>query len=71
MLVSLLPFYWGFITSLKSELELRFRGVALAGALVFITYPAPRGCLFAPLAQMLNDWGLLGELAALAGATKR
>jgi hypothetical protein len=71
MLVSLLPFSWGFITSLKLELEQRFRGVALAGTLVFVTYLAPRGCLFAPLTQLLKDWGLMGELAAPAGATKR
>lgn len=124
MAVLLFPFYWGFITSLKTELEvydfsgnflvpanptldnyaklfstpryfiwlrntvlvsvvttvisvvisvmagfaiarLRFRGVAVAGTLVFITYLAPRGFLFVPLAQMLKDWGLLGELASL------
>jgi len=120
----LFPFYWGFITSLKFEVEiydfsgnflwvknpsldnyatllrtpryftwfwnsffvstvttvisviisimagfaisrLRFRGVALAGTLVFITYLAPKGFLFVPLAQILKDWGLLGGLPAL------
>jgi multiple sugar transport system permease protein len=124
MVVLLFPFYWGFITSLKTELEvydfsgnflvpanptldnyaklfstpryfiwlrntvlvsvvttvisvvisvmagfaiarLRFRGAALAGTLVFITYLAPRGFLFVPLAQILKDWGLLGELSSL------
>ena len=124
MVVLLFPFYWGFITSLKTELavydfrgnflvpakptldnyaklfstpryfiwfrntvfvsamttvisvfisvmagfaiaRLRFRGAALAGTLVFITYLAPKGSLFVPLAQMLKDWGLLGELSAL------
>jgi multiple sugar transport system permease protein len=45
--------------------RLRFRGAALAGTLVFITYLAPRGFLFVPLAQILKDWGLLGELSSL------
>jgi multiple sugar transport system permease protein len=122
--ILLFPFYWGFITSLKFEVEiydfsgnfllvrnpsldnyatlfrtpnyflwfwntffvstvttvisviisvmagfaisrLRFRGVALAGTLVFITYLAPKGFLFVPLAQILKDWGLLGGLPAL------
>ena len=120
----LFPFYWGFISSLKFEVEiydfsgnfllvknpslnnyatlfqipgyftwfwntflvsavttlvsliisimagfaisrLRFRGVALAGTLVFITYLAPKSFLFVPLAQILKDWGLLGGLPAL------
>lgn len=122
--ILLFPFYWGFLTSLKFEVEiydftgnflwvknpslenyltlfktpnfalwfwntffvsavttmisvvisvmagfaiarLRFRGAALAGALVFITYLAPKGFLFVPLAQILKDWGLLGGLPAL------
>ncbi len=45
--------------------RLRFRGAALAGTLVFITYLAPKGFLFVPLAQILKDWGLLGGLPAL------
>jgi multiple sugar transport system permease protein len=45
--------------------RLRFRGAALAGTLVFITYLAPKNFLFVPLAQILNDWGLLGGLPAL------
>jgi multiple sugar transport system permease protein len=45
--------------------RLRFRGVALAGTLVFITYLAPKNFLFVPLAQILKDWGLLGGLPAL------
>ena len=124
MAALLFPFYWGFITSLKYEVEiydfsgnflipknpsldnyitmfqipnyflwfrntlfvsivstvvsvvisvmagfaiarLRFRGAALAGTLVFITYLAPRTFLFIPLAQILKDWGLLGGLPAL------
>jgi multiple sugar transport system permease protein len=124
MAVFLFPFYWGFITSLKYEVEiydfsgnflipkqpglenyatlfrtpryfmwfwntffvsavttilsvivsvmagfaiarLRFRGAALAGTLVFITYLAPKNFLFVPLAQILKDWGLLGGLPAL------
>ena len=124
MAIMLFPFYWGFITSLKYEVEiydfsgnflipknpsldnymtlfqtegyflwfgntllistvstavsvvisvmagfaiarLRFRGAALAGMLVFITYLAPRTFLFFPLAQILNNWGLLGGLPAL------
>ena len=45
--------------------RLRFRGVALDGTLVFITYLAPKNFLFVPLAQILKDWGLLGGLPAL------
>jgi multiple sugar transport system permease protein len=45
--------------------RLRFRGAALAGTLVFITYLAPKNFLFVPLAQVLKDWGLLGGLPAL------
>lgn len=45
--------------------RLKFRGAALAGTLVFITYLAPKGFLFVPLAQILRDWGLLGGLPAL------
>jgi len=45
--------------------RLRFRGAALAGTLVFITYLAPKNFLFVPLAQILKDWGLLGSLSAL------
>ncbi|MEZ4727376.1 MAG: carbohydrate ABC transporter permease [Caldilineaceae bacterium] len=122
--ILLFPFYWGFITSLKYEVEiydfsgnflvpknpsldnyvtlfsepgyfvwfwntflvstvttivsvvisimagfaiarLRFTGVAVAGTLVFITYLAPKGFLFVPLAQILKNWGLLGGLPAL------
>jgi len=122
--ILLFPFYWGFITSLKFEVEiydfsgnfliprnpsldnyatlfstpryfvwfwntflvsavttlasvivsvmagfaiarLSFRGAALAGTLVFITYLAPKNFLFVPLAQILKDWGLLGSLSAL------
>jgi multiple sugar transport system permease protein len=124
IMIFLFPFYWGFITSLKYEVEiydfsgnfllpkkpslenyatlfktpryfiwfwntffvsavttiasvivsvmagfaiarLRFRGAALAGTLVFITYLAPKNFLFVPLAQILKDWGLLGGLPAL------
>jgi multiple sugar transport system permease protein len=124
MAALLFPFYWGFITSLKFEVEiydfsgnflipknpsldnyvtlfstpryfiwfgntllvstvstvisvvisvmagfaiarLRFRGAALAGMLVFITYLAPKTFLFVPLAQILKDWGMLGGLSAL------
>jgi ABC-type Fe3+ transport system permease subunit len=118
LVIFLFPFYWGFLTSLKFEVEiydftgnflvpkkpsldhyatlfktpryfiwfwntffvsavttiasvivsvmagfaiarLRFRGAALAGTLVFITYLAPKNFLFVPLAQILKDWGLL------------
>lgn len=45
--------------------RLRFKGAALAGTLIFITYLAPKGFLFVPLAQILKDWGLLGGLPAL------
>jgi len=124
VIVLLFPFYWGFVTSLKTEVDiydftgnflipkrpnlgnyvtlfaepgyfrwfwntilvsvvttvlsvsvsvmagfaiarLRFRGAALAGTLIFVTYLAPKGFLFVPLAQILKDWGLLGGLPAL------
>ena len=124
MAALLFPFYWGFVTSLKHDVEIydfsgnflvpknpsldnyvtlfqtpgyfvwfrntlvvstvatvisvvisvmagfaiarmRFRGAALAGTLVFITYLAPKTFLFVPLAQILKDWGLLGGLSAL------
>src|SRR5215204_4346641 len=124
MAALLFPFYWGFVTSLKYEMEiydftgnflipknpsidnyirlfttpnyflwlrntlivatvstvisvtisvmagfaiarLRFRGAALAGTLIFITYLAPKTFLFVPLAQILKDWGMLGGLPAL------
>lgn len=124
MAALLFPFFWGFITSLKQDVEIydfsgnflipknpsldnyvtlfqtpgyfvwfrntivvstvatvisvvisvmagfaiarmRFRGAALAGTLVFITYLAPKTFLFVPLAQILKDWGLLGGLSAL------
>jgi multiple sugar transport system permease protein len=45
--------------------RLHFRGAALAGTLVFITYLAPKNFLFVPLAQILQNWGLLGGLPAL------
>ncbi len=124
VVVLLFPFYWGIVTSLKTEVDiydftgnflvpkrpnlgnyvtlfaepryfrwfwntfyvstvttaisvfisvmagfaiarLRFKGAALAGTLIFITYLAPKGFLFVPLAQILKDWGLLGNLSAL------
>lgn len=45
--------------------RLKFRGVAVASVIVFITYLAPKGLLFVPLARILSDWGLLGGLTAL------
>lgn len=45
--------------------RLRFRGAALAGTLVFVTYLAPRGFLFVPLALILRDLGVLGDLSSL------
>lgn len=45
--------------------RLRFKGAAIAGTLVFITYLAPRGFLFVPLAQVLRDIGILGDLSSL------
>src|SRR5207237_3587911 len=45
--------------------RLRFRGAGLAGTLVFITYLVPRTFLFIPLAQILQDWGLLGQWPSL------
>jgi multiple sugar transport system permease protein len=120
----LFPFYWGFISSLKADIEIydfsgnflwvknpslsnygtlfttqdyfkwfwntfsisllttlisvvisvmagfaigrmRFRGAAVAGTIVFITYLVPRTFLFIPLAQILKDWGLLGQWPSL------
>ncbi len=124
LLFLLFPFYWGFVTSLKSENDvynftgnfliperpslsnydlvltkrgyftwfantfsvslistvistgisvmagfaiarLRFRGAALAGTLIFVTYLAPRGFLFVPLALILRDIGILGQISSL------
>jgi multiple sugar transport system permease protein len=45
--------------------RLRFPGVATFGLLIFITYLVPRTVTFIPLAQVLVQIGLLGELAAL------
>jgi multiple sugar transport system permease protein len=45
--------------------RLKFRGVTAASVIVFVTYLAPKGLLFVPLAQILNDWDLLGGLPAL------
>ena len=45
--------------------RLRFRGAAIAGAMVFIVYLVPRTFLFIPLAQILRDWGLLGQWQSL------
>jgi multiple sugar transport system permease protein len=46
--------------------RLRFRGVTLFGVLIFITYLVPKTLLFIPLAQILRQIGLLGDLPALA-----
>jgi multiple sugar transport system permease protein len=46
--------------------RLRFRGVATFGLLIFITYLIPKTVMFIPLAQVLVQIGLLGDLAALA-----
>lgn len=45
--------------------RLRFRGAALAGILIFITYLVPKTLLFIPLSQVLNNMGVLGRLPAL------
>lgn len=45
--------------------RLRFRGAALFGVLIFITYLIPKTLLFIPLAQVLRDMGALGNLSAL------
>ncbi len=45
--------------------RLRFRGVATMGLIIFITYLVPRTVMFIPLAQVLVQIGLLGELGAL------
>jgi len=45
--------------------RLKFRGVTAASVIVFVTYLAPKGLLFVPLAQVLNEWGLLGGLPSL------
>jgi multiple sugar transport system permease protein len=45
--------------------RMKFRGVAIAGTMVFIVYLIPRTFLFIPLAQILKDWGLLGQWQSL------
>ncbi len=45
--------------------RLKFRGAALAGILIFITYLVPKTLLFIPLSQVLNNLGLLGKMPAL------
>ncbi len=45
--------------------RLHFKGVAFFGVLIFITYLVPKTLLFIPLAQVLRDLTLLGELPAL------
>jgi len=45
--------------------RLRFRGASIAGMMVFIIYLIPRTFLFIPLAQILKDWGLLGQWESL------
>lgn len=45
--------------------RLKFRGVTAASVIVFVTYLAPKGLLFVPLAQIMNDLGLLGGLSSL------
>jgi multiple sugar transport system permease protein len=45
--------------------RLRFRGVTIMGVVIFITYLVPRTVMFIPLAQVLVQIGLLGELPAL------
>lgn len=45
--------------------RLRFRGAALAGILIFITYLVPKTLLFIPLSQLLNSMGVLGKMPAL------
>lgn len=45
--------------------RLRFRGVTTIGLIIFITYLVPRTIIFIPLAQVLVQIGLLGELGAL------
>jgi multiple sugar transport system permease protein len=45
--------------------RLRFRGAAVFGVLIFITYLIPKTLLFIPLAQVLRDIGSLGQLSAL------
>ncbi len=45
--------------------RLRFRGVTTFGLIIFITYLVPRTVIFIPLAQVLVQIGLLGDLGAL------
>lgn len=45
--------------------RLRFSGAAMFGTLIFVTYLVPRSLLFIPLSQVMNQLGLLGDLAAL------
>ncbi len=41
--------------------RLRFVGVTLLGIVIFVTYLVPKTFLFIPLAQLLNQMGVLGE----------
>src|SRR5262249_46763747 len=41
--------------------RLRFVGVTLLGVIIFITYLVPKTFLFIPLAQVLNQMGVLGQ----------
>lgn len=41
--------------------RLRFVGVTLLGIIIFVTYLVPKTFLFIPLAQVLNQMGVLGE----------
>jgi multiple sugar transport system permease protein len=45
--------------------RLRFRGVTTMGLLIFITYLVPKTVMFIPLAQVLVQLGLLGDISAL------
>lgn len=46
--------------------RLRFRGATLFGVLIFISYLVPKTLLFIPLAQLLRQIHMLGNLSALA-----
>lgn len=45
--------------------KLRFKGATLLGIIIFITYLVPKTLLFIPLAQLLNQIGMLGKTFSL------
>lgn len=66
--VSVVTTLFSLVTSIAAGYalaRLHFRGVATFGLLIFITYLVPKTVMFIPLAQVLVQLGLFGDLAAL------